>query len=46
MKNKITMIGEIIEAVITAIGIAAVTGVALLIAGLIALIHKTIMKDE
>ena len=38
--------GEIIEAVITAIGIAAVTGAALLIAGVIALIHKTIMKDE
>lgn len=40
------MIGEIIEAVITAIGIAFVTGVALLIAGLIAFVHKTIMKDE
>ena len=46
MKNKVTMIGEIIEAVVTAIGKAFVTGVALLIAGLIVLVHKTIMKDE
>lgn len=38
--------GEIIEAVVTAIGIAFITGVALLIAGVIALVHKTIMKDE
>lgn len=38
--------GEIIEAVITAIGIAVVTAAALLIVGVIALIHKTIMKDE
>jgi hypothetical protein len=40
------MIGEIIEAVVTAIGIAFITGVALLIAGLIIVVHKTIMKDE
>lgn len=40
------MIGEIIESVVTAIGIAFVTGVAMLIAGLIVLVHKTIMKDE
>lgn len=46
MKNKMIMIGEILEAVMTAIGIAFITGVALLIAGLIALVHKTIMKDE
>lgn len=46
MKNKMIMIGEIIEAVMTAIGIAFITGVALLIAGLIVLVHKTIMKDE
>ena len=46
MKNKMIMIGEIIEAVMTAIGIAFVTGVALLIAGVIVFIHKTIMKDE
>ena len=38
--------GEIIEAVMTAIGIAFITGVALLIAGVIVFIHKTIMKDE
>lgn len=38
--------GEIIEAVITAIGIAVVTAAALIIVGAIALIHKTIMKDE
>ena len=46
MKNKMIMIGEILEAVMTAIGIAFITGAALLIAGLIALVHKTIMKDE
>ena len=46
MKNKMIMIGEIIEAVVTAIGIAVVTAAALLIIGVIALIHKTIMKDE
>ena len=46
MKNKMIMIGEIIEAVMTALGIAFITGVALLIAGAIALIHKTIMRDE
>lgn len=46
MKNKMIMIGEIIEAAMTAIGIAFITGVALLIAGVIVFIHKTIMKDE
>lgn len=46
MKNKMIMIGEILAATMTAIGIAFVTGVALLIAGLIVLVHKTIMKDE
>ena len=46
MRNKMIMIGEIIEAAMTAIGIAFITGVALLIAGLIVLVHKTIMKDE
>lgn len=46
MKNKMIMIGEIIEAAMTAIGIAFITGVALLIAGLIVLVHKTIMKDD
>ena len=46
MKNKMIMIGEIIEAVMTALGIAFITGVALLIAGVIVFIHKTIMKDE
>lgn len=46
MKNKMIMIGEIIEAVMTAIGIAFITGAALLIAGLIVFVHKTIMKDE
>lgn len=46
MKNKMIMMGEIIEATMTAIGIAFITGVALLIAGLIVLVHKTVMKDE
>lgn len=46
MKNKMIMIGEILEAVMTAIGIAFITGVALLIAGLIVFVHKTIMKDD
>lgn len=46
MKNKMIMIGEIIEAAMTAIVIAVITGIALLIAGAIALIHKTIMRDE
>lgn len=46
MKNKMIMIGEILEAAMTALGIAFITGVALLIAGLIVLVHKTIMKDE
>jgi membrane-bound ClpP family serine protease len=40
------MIGEILEATMTAIGIAFITGIVLLIAGLIVLVHKTIMKDE
>ena len=38
--------GEIIEAAMTALGIAFITGAALLIAGLIVLVHKTIMKYE
>lgn len=46
MKNKMIMIGEIIEAAMTALGIAFITGAALLIAGLIVFVHKTIMKDE
>lgn len=46
MKNKMIMIGEIIEATMTALGIAFITGVALLIAGLIVFVHKKIMKDE
>lgn len=46
MKNKMIMIGEIIEATMTALGIASITGVALLIAGVIVFVHKTIMKDE
>lgn len=46
MKNKMIMIGEILEAAMTALGIAFITGVALLIAGLIVFVHKTIMKDE
>jgi hypothetical protein len=46
MRNKIIMIAEIIEAALTALGIAFITGIALLIAGVIVFIHKTIMKDE
>lgn len=44
--NQMKRMGEIIEAVMTAIGIAFITGVALLIAGLIVLVHKTIMNDD
>lgn len=44
--NQMKRMGEIIEAVVTAIVIAVVTGIALLIAGAITLIHRTIMKDE
>jgi hypothetical protein len=40
------MIAEFIEAALTALGIAFITGIALLIAGVIVFIHKTIMKDE
>lgn len=39
--NQMKRMGEIIEAVMTAIGIAFITGAAMIV-----LVHKTIMKDE